>query len=466
MKNKNTPSRRKFLSKLSMGAAALSAPNILAAGTGKLSTWTIERNYPERNLMKNDNIRLATIGFGIQGIGDTAAAVEVPGVEFVAACDLYQGRLSRAKELYGSDIFTTRDYREIISRKDVDAVIVAVPDHWHQRIAIEAMKAGKAVYLEKPMVRTIEEGQAIIDAQKQYKTVFQVGSQGISSVGNAKARELFKEGAIGELVMVELYNDRFSSEGAWQYPIPPDASPDTIDFDTFLGNAPKVAYDPVRFFRWRNYTDYGTGVAGDLFVHSFTTLHHVIDSLGPVRARATGGLRYWKDGRDVPDIMMSLYDFAETSTHPAFNAVLRINFVAGSGGGGGFRLVGSEGEMTVGSSRVVLRKNRMSMKPSGYALRAYTSTIQELIRDEYEKKFKSLSREMEQPEEIVYQAPRDYKGSDYDHFYNFFEAMRGNYQVVEDATYGLRAAGAALLSNLSYYQNDVVNWDPEKMKLI
>ena len=122
--------------------------------------------------------------------------------------------------------------------------------------------------------------------------------------------------------------DRYSAEGAWQYPIPPDASLDTVDFDTFLGNAPKVPYEPKRFFRCRNYQDYGTGVAGDLFVHAFSTLNYVISSNGPERALATGGLRYWNDGRDVPDVSITLYDYPKTNTHAAFNAVFRINFIA------------------------------------------------------------------------------------------------------------------------------------------
>ena len=169
----------------------------------------------------------------------------------------------------------------------------------------------------------------------------------MSSLSNEKAKQLYDDGAIGDLVMLDFYNDRYSAEGAWQYPIPPDADPETVDFDTFLGNAPKVPYEAKRFFRWRNYKDYGTGVAGDLFVHAFSSLNYIIGSNGPNRAFATGGLRYWKDGRDVPDVSITLYDYPKTETHSAFNAAFRINFIAGSGGGGGFKLIGTEGEMEI-----------------------------------------------------------------------------------------------------------------------
>jgi len=460
----NHSSRRAFVKKLSLGAAAASlASPLLGRSSQDPSPFPLEKDYPARRISANDKIRLATIGFGIQGIGDTMTAVQVPGVEFVAACDLYTGRLARAKELYGKDIFTTRDYREILSRKDIDAVIIAVPDHWHKTIATAALEAGKAVYLEKPMVKHIEEGYELISVWKKTGGILQVGSQGMSSVGNEKAREMFLKGMIGDLVLVEIYNDRFSSEGAWQYPVPPDASPETLDFDTFLGNAPKVPYDPVRFFRWRNYQAYGTGVAGDLFVHSFSTLHFVTDSKGPVAARATGGLRYWKDGRDVPDLLLSLYDFPETKTHPAFNAILRINFVAGNGGGGGFKLVGTEGAMEVGSQQVTLVNRKPGMKPGGYSLKAYTEKMQKEIMAEYDKKYGTGGPG--EPKETVFQASKGYKGAHYDHFHRFFGAMRGEDKIVENPIYGLRAAGAALLSNISYFQQKTVYWDPEKMRL-
>jgi len=177
----------------------------------------------------SDKIRIATIGFGGMGSGDTRYALNVPGVELVAVCDVYDGRLARARELHGNGISITRDYREILARKDIDAVIVATPDHWHSRICIDALAAGKHVYCEKPMVKSVGEGKAVIEAQQRSGKVFQVGSQYVSSLVYQKARDLIKAGALGEINMVEAWLDRNTAINAWQYSIPPDASPDNID---------------------------------------------------------------------------------------------------------------------------------------------------------------------------------------------------------------------------------------------
>ena len=160
--------------------------------------------------------------------------------------------------------------------------------------------------------------------------------------------------------MIEAWWDRNSAIGAWQYSIPPDASPATVDWDRFLGSAPKVPFEPIRLFRWRNYRDYGTGVAGDLFVHLFSGMHFIMDAVGPTRVFSTGGLRFWKDGRDVPDIMLGLCDYPETANHPAFNLALRVNFVNGSGETYGFRFVGSEGVLSIGDGVTVSKQPRES----------------------------------------------------------------------------------------------------------
>jgi predicted dehydrogenase len=459
-------SRRSFLKKAVLGTAAVTSAPMVLSGSYKQKLQLNSRSYVPAGYAANDQINLALIGTGIQGIYDTSTALRVPGVKLVATCDLYNGRHARAKELWGNDIFTTRDYREILGRDDVDAVIIATPDHWHKRISIEAMKAGKAVYCEKPMIQKFEEGHEVIEAQKASGMAMQVGSQGMSSLGNEKARELYEDGAIGELVMLDMYNDRYSSEGAWQYPIPPDANPDTVDFDTFLGNAPKVPFELKRFFRWRNYRDYGTGVAGDLFVHAFSTLNYILSSNGPERAQATGGLRYWDDGRDVPDVSITLYDYPDTNTHAAFNAAFRVNFIAGNGGGGGFRLVGTEGEMQVGSENVRLIRAKLGMKPESYALIAHTEENQKKIMAAYDEKFADERAKDLNIGETIWEAPSGYKGAHYDHFNNFFKGVRGEKEIIENPTFGLRAAGAALLANESYYRGEAVHWDPDAMKLI
>ena len=450
---KKEVSRRSFIKKATLGSAALTTAPIIVSASANEQKLLLDRTYEPQSFTTNDQVQLGLIGSGIQGIYDTTAALKVSGVKLVAVCDLYNGRLDRAKELWGNELFTTRDYRKLLERKDIDAVIVATPDHWHQKITIDAMKAGKAVYCEKPMVQNFDEGHDIIKTQKETGIVCQVGSQGMASLGNEKAKQLYEEGAIGDIVMLDMYNDRYSAEGAWQYPIPPDADPSTIDFDTFLGKAPKTPFELKRFFRWRNYQDYGTGVAGDLFVHAFSTLNHVIGSHGPNRALATGGLRYWNDGRDVPDVTITLYDYPKTDSHAAFNAAFRINFIAGSGGGGGFRLIGTEGEMEIGQNSVTLKRSRLGMVPGGYSMIAYTEATQQKIKEDYAaKNLESRSSSLETGT-TTWEAPRDYKGGHYDHFYNFFQAIRGKGNIVQDPTFGLRAAGAALLANESYFKN-------------
>jgi len=345
-----------------------------------------------------------------------------------------------------------------LERKDIDAVIIATPDFWHKDISVAAMNKGKHVYCEKPMVHDITEGPAVIDAQNKNKVVFQVGSQGMSSLGNEKAKELLKAGAIGQLNYAEGFWARMSPTGAWQYPIPADASPATVDWERYLLNTKQRPFDATRFFRWRNYRDYGTGVAGDLFVHLFSSLHFVTGSIGPNKIMATGGLRYWKDGREVPDIMLGMFDYPDTNVHPAFNLSLRVNFVDGTGGTNYLRMVGSEGSMTVEWDKVTLFKNKNIEDADDPLLKTKNSKAgKEYV---YERKT------MLPPEKLEYTAEEGYKGAHFDHHYNWINAIRNNGHVAENALFGYRAAAPALLCNESYFNNKIMKWDPENLKII
>jgi len=410
----------------------------------------------------NDKVQFATIGVGGMGFGDTESAVATPGTKLVGVADIYEGRLRHAKELYGNDLIVTRDYKEILARKDIDAVIIATPDHWHAQIAIEAMEAGKDVYVEKPMVQKPEDGLKVAAAARKTGRIIQVGSQRVSSIVYKKAQDLYRAGAIGALNLVEAWWDRNSAIGAWQYSIPTDASPETVDWDRFIGSAPKRAFEPIRLFRWRNYQDYGTGVAGDLFVHLFSGLHYILGAIGPDRVFGSGGLRFWKDGRDVPDILMGLYDYSKTLNHPAFNLCLRVNFVNGAGETSGFRFVGSEGVMTVGNGVSVV-KQPPEIEP-GTSIGTFAKATQERFMKEYRLKYparKPSAATMAGVKEETYSAPPGY--SDHrDHHANFFSAVRTRKPVVEDALFGIRAAGPALMSNASYYSGKILGWDPVK----
>jgi predicted dehydrogenase len=444
--------RRSFLK----AAGAASATTMLGAKLHALSAMQTE---PARPVAANDHIQIALIGAGGQGQFDTRIAAQVPGIKLVAVADCYSGRLDHCKELWGGDIFTTRDYNEILARKDIDAVIIGTPDHWHKRASVDAMKAGKDVYCEKPMIHLYSDGPEMIEAARTTGRILQIGSQRVSSLLYIKAKELLEAGAIGKLNMVTARWDRNSSMGAWNYTVPLDASPETCDWPRFLGTAPNIPFNAEQFFQWRKWKAYGSGVAGDLFVHLFSGTHFITGSRGPIRGMATGGLRFWNDGRDVPDVMLGLFDYRE-----GFNLSLRVNFVDGGEESEGLIFTGSEGTMEIGGGAVSV--NRVPREPApGLMIGSFTDAMQKQILTSHDQKFPPHSGNESLGGAEKYVAPQGYSDS-YDHFKNFFDAVRTRKPVVEDAVFGYRAAGAALLSNLSIDRGEVVKWDPDAMKLI
>jgi predicted dehydrogenase len=445
--------RRGFLK----AAGAVSAGAVLGPRLHALAALQTGANKP---VSANDHIQVALVGAGWRGQGITSEAIQVPGVKLVAVADCYNGRLEHSKELWGADIFTTRDYNEILARKDIDAIIIGTPDHWHMKAAVDSMKAGKDVYCEKPMIHLYSDGPEMIEASRSTGRILQVGSQRVSSILYAKAKELLAAGAIGQLNMVQAHWDRNSTMGAWSYTVPLDASTETCDWPRFLGTAPKIPWNAEQFFQWRKWKAYGSGVAGDLFVHLFSGTHFITGSHGPRRGMATGGLRFWKDGRDVPDVMLGLFDYDE-----GFNLALRVNFVDGGEESEGLTFSGSEGTMEIGSNFVSVTRVPRETEP-GLAVGNYTYDMQKRLTEEYRKKYPAKHPDEAPPVGFEkYVAPEGYSDT-YDHFKNFFASVRSRKPVTEDAVFGFRAAGAALLSNMSIEKRQVINWDPEAMKVV
>ena len=459
-------SRRKFLQQIgALGLVTAASPLASLAAKEKAEERILRYS---KNISSNDKIRLAVIGFGIQGHGDLATALKVPGVELAGVCDLYSGRLGNAKEMYGDQIFTTKNYHEVLDRSDVDAIIIATSDHWHARITKEALKKGKAIYCEKPMVHKISEGLDVVKAHQASGKVMQVGSQRVSSIGYAKARELYQSGEIGKLNMVNAVYDRQSAIGAWEYTMPNDASPETVDWNRYIEAMNKIPFDPKKFFWWRNYRDFGTGVAGDLFVHLLSGTHVITGSKGPVKIFSSGQLSYWKDGRDVPDVMTGILQYPETPEHPAFQLTLQVNFVSGTGGQESIKLVGEEGVMEMKGSNVSIHHSIMPKAPGfgGYdAVFTYPKAMQDALTQSYNQKYSDDDKKRPTKPDVDFKAPAGY--SDHlDHFTNFFDAIRSGKPIVEDAAFGFRAAAPCLACNDSYFEKKIINWDPVNMKLV
>lgn len=465
MNKDSQASRRKFLQQI--GATSLVAASSPFASLGAQQKAEERILTYEKRISVGEKIRLGVIGFGVQGHFDLASALKVPGVELAGICDLYTGRIENAKELYGKDLYTTRNYKELLDRSDIDAVIIATHDVWHARITIDALAKGKHVYCEKPMVYKIDEGQKVINAQKKYGKVLQVGSQRVSSIGLAKAKEMLAAGEIGKLNMVNAVYDRQSSIGAWEYTIPKDADAASCDWGRFIEATAKMEFDAKKFFWWRAFKEVGTGVAGDLFIHLLSGTHFMTNSKGPETIFSTGQFSHWNDGRNLPDVMSGVMQYGNTPEHPAFQLTLQVNFISGTGGQEVTRLIGSEGVMDVKGNTITVKHSLLPEAPGfgGYdSVFTFPKSMQEEMTREYNAKWTEAQRKRPLKEDVIYKAPPGYD-EHVDHFTHFFDAIRNGTSVVEDATFGFRAAAPALSCNESYLQKKIIRWDPVNMKL-
>lgn len=398
----------------------------------------------------SDRIRFGIVGVGMEGSGLLSTAVELPGVECVAAADLYDRRHDLAREIVGKPIRTTRRYQELLDSKDIDAIIVAVPDHWHKQVVVDALSAGKDVYCEKPMSHNPADGLAMVAAAQKSGRIVQAGAQRTSSVICAKAKELLAQGIIGDLSLIEATFGRNEPNGAWEYPIPPDLSPQNLDWDTWLGTAPKKPFDPYAFARWRCWRVYGTGVAGDLMVHIVSGMQFVLGiNKAPIRASAMGGIYRWKDGRDMPDTHSVLFDYGNTPVY--------VRLTLGCASPEVTTFMGSKGALELrGTSVTFLPQAGVDLAPS-----YYSGSFPAPMRNAYVKQWHQEHDPVPGKEPVL--SGITYTSDEYDdlrpHLWNFFEAVRSRKPVVQDAVFGHNAALACHMANESYFRKSPVVWD-------
>ena len=394
-------------------------------------------------------IRFASIGTGIRGCDLLRSARNVPTGECVGTADLYDMHQRAGIEAWGADVPTSRDYRALLDRKDVDAVIVAVADFQHRRVVLDAVAAGKDVYCEKPMSHNVADGLAMVEAVETNKRIFQAGSQRVSNIVYKKAAEIYASGRLGEVHLIEGHSDRNSPSGAWVYPIPPDASPQTIDWETFLRDAPARPFDAARFFRWRCFKEYGEGVAGDLYVHLLSGMQCIsgINAI-PSRAYSTGSLTHFNDGRDFPDLLATLYDY------PGVTVSLHCN--QNNEAGEPIIFHGKEATMVINSNSLTVTPQDTSPRPEGYALNGWTAEAKRQYLNEWHEAHPAPPPRLGEVES--YAAPQGYDDTA-DHLASFFHAVETREHVVEDEVFGNNAAVACHMANHSYFHRTVAAWD-------
>lgn len=437
-------SRREFLQ---TGAGA--AGGLVASKAILLEDRPILK--PSRQVAPSDRVGFGIIGVGMQGSGLIEEALGVEGTECVAAADLYDGRHTLAKEITGNpSLPTTRRYQDVLDRNDVDCVIVAVPDHHHRQIVVDALSAGKDVYCEKPMTHEASEGFDIVETARQHDRIVQVGSQRVSSALCRKAAELYQDGAIGEVSMIELSLGRNSPTGAWQYPVPFDLSPETLDWDAWLGTAPKIPFDGNRFARWRCWREYGTGVAGDLMVHLISGMLRALGWNKPPRsAQSLGGILRWRDGRNMPDLHTVLFDYDGIPVY--------VRLGLGTSTPETMRLMGPQGILeATGTTLVHSPQEGVDRAPS-----YYSSSFPAEMRTEYRRQW--LSEHGPEPGQEPVFDETHYRGTHWDevrpHMWDFFQAVRTRGPVSEDAVFGNHAAIACHMANESFFRGGPVRWD-------
>ncbi len=392
----------------------------------------------------NNKLNVAWIGTGTRGNYLMQRFYAVPGnkedADVVAVCDAYKGYVARSKDLIqsngGKPPKTYEDYKELLKDPSIDAVIIATPEHLHYPMFMAAIKAGKNVYVEKPLAHTIEQGAEMLAAWQKSGKVVQVGTQNRSNTLYQKAKELIAQGMIGDIHYVRAYWYRNSlpNDPAWRYAIPPDASLDNTAWDRFQEGVPKKrAFDKQRFYQWRLYWDYSGGISTDLLVHQTDITNFVCGKTVPHSCVASGGIYRWTDDdRDVPDTFSALYEYPDK---------FHINYSSYFGNdhfGYGENFMGNEGTIEV------LNRQVLNFYPESF-------------RGKAPEKIKAR-------QEIHIDLPGNDNRAVESHIRNFVEAVQGKAKVIADPVIGQQAAISGHMATLSFRNNKKVLWDDKAQK--
>jgi predicted dehydrogenase len=387
----------------------------------------------------NDKINIGWIGVGTRGYAglDWLHTAAPNDVQITAICDTYEGYIARAKDrmgkVWGNIPKTYVDYNELLADKSVDAVYIMTPEHLHFEMTMAALKAGKHIYIEKPLAHTIEEGNAIVAAAAKSSKIVQVGTQNRSSTLYKKAKEFIGQGMIGDVHYVRAfwYRNSLDNEPAWRYVIPPEATPQNTDWARFLGPAPKRPWSPERYFQWRLYWDYSGGISTDLLVHQTDIVNFMLNKTVPSTCVAAGGIYRWHDDRDVPDTFSAIYEYPDSNFHINYSCYFGNDHY-----GYGEQIMGNEGTIEV------MNRQDLYFTPESFRGKA--------------------------PARIASRKPihlngrEDFNESDgaINHFRNFINSVKGTEKPIAPPSVGQEAAISGHMATISFRQQRKAIWDP------
>lgn len=390
----------------------------------------------------NSELQMGWIGTGGRGyyLMDMLYKGDSKPFKVVATCDTYTGNLNRGKDrvqtMGGNTPKTYVDYRELLADKSIDAVVIATPEHLHYPMTIAALKAGKNIYVEKPLAHTIEEGFEILKLAEKSGKVVQVGTQNRSNSLYIKAKEMVAQGMIGEVHYVRAfwYRNSLDTNPAWRYTIPADANEQNTDWQKFLGASPKRAFHKGRYYQWRLYWDYSGGISTDLLVHQTDITNFVCGKTVPTSCMASGGIYRWTDAnddREVPDCLSAIYEYAPSKFHINYSC-----YFGNENYGYGEQFMGNEGTIEV------LNRQILTFTPEKFRGQA----------PERVKARKEMRIELPGNDNIAVQ----------NHIKNWLAAIRGQEKLIAPVQVGQQAAISGHMATLSLRRGKKCVWDDKK----